>query len=145
MRVTAANIVFTSKLTDATYPDWRRAMPIEEYIAATATVDSDALSEALALALAGTTDPVKKIKLTFQKSGVITIAHSFEGNNGYAETDCDADGDFEFGVSGRYLESVIGAADKDRITLQYTQPGQGILITCPDDDTARFVIMPIHV
>ena len=145
VRLTAENIVFTSKLIDATYPDWRRAMPIEEYIAATVTVDSDALSEALALALAGTGDPVKKVKLTCQNSGVIAIAHSFEGNDGAAETDCDADGDFEFGVSGRYLESVIDAADKDRITLQYTQPGQGILITCPDDETARFVIMPIHM
>lgn len=118
---------YTTNLIDAKYPDWRRIIP--KTFDATATVDADAIVQALKTAQIGG----DKAKLTFSDGQCHIV------NDG-AESACDAQCDAEVTVGFwiQYLVDAVVAAGTKSVTLGLNPSIPGCIVN------DRFVVMPVR-
>lgn len=136
-------MTLSSKLVDATFPDWRRLIPVDQ--PTVADVDAAAFIAALkrVLPVANTTKG-RGVKLSFTE-GNLELSARGKDSDVRDDIAVDYDGEkFEIGANGRYLSEIGTAADSDTIHFEMGSGGP-IVLTVPGRETFTGLVMPMRL
>ena len=144
VRIQLEGIRFTSKLIDGRFPEYERVIPKESSNQLQA--DKETLRSALQRTAILSNEKYRGIRLVIRDSGVVLQAHNPEQEEAEEEVEVEYSGDdIEIGFNVNYLLDAIGAVDGDEITLSVVDSNSSCLIREPENDAARFVVMPMRL
>ena len=142
LRASSGSAVMTTRLIDATYPDYSRAIP--EGGDKTLTANRLELREALIRTAILSNEMYRNVRF---RLGTGSLA--IEANNPLQEeaeeiVAVDYEGDeLEIGFNVGYLIDVLGAISGDKIRMRFTDSGGAVLITDVEDERSLYVVSPM--
>ncbi len=144
IRIQKNNIRFTSKLIDGKYPDYQAAIPVSStyHIELDRLVFRDTLARVAILS----NEKFRGIRLRFFE-GVMTL-HSTNPEKEMAEEEIDVNyaGEMlEIGFNVSYLLDAVNHLNSNTIVLHISNPDSSALLSAMDDESTKYVVMPIRL
>ncbi len=139
------NIIFTSRLLEGDYIDYKKIIPQE--FKTKIKADLKSLIEAVDRASIIITSEVTKSPLTLNvANGVIKI--TCETSAGKVEETVPAEisgGEIEIGFNNRYLLEALRASEGEQIYIEFIGPINPCLITPEKGDSYKFIVLPVRL
>ncbi len=144
-----ASTSIASKVIDGTFPDYERIIPA----AGPNRIKLDRAScvaavNAIEVFHGRGNDSGHQIECGPDEVGGLAMVAGTDGadGDGFAVADAEFDGEVPvFGISSRYLKTVLSAFTPETVTLSVTDPGSPIRTFAEADSTILAVIMPMRV
>jgi DNA polymerase-3 subunit beta len=135
---------FVTKLVEGKFPDYNRVIPKNHKNHV--TVGRATLLASLQRAAILTSEKFKGVRMNFAP-GVLGIASSnAEQEEAKEELDIDYGGDsFEIGFNVGYLMDVLANMSQDMVTLSLQDANSSALITNPEIEGFKYVVMPMRI
>lgn len=144
LRVSLNNIVFTSKLIDGTFPDYRRVLPrnADRILEA----DTEGLKRALVRAAILSNERFRGVRLSLSNNLLKITANNPEQEEAEEIIDVFYDNvEMEVGFNVSYLLDVLNALKCQRVRLSLVDSASSCLIEDCDNTNAEYVIMPMRL
>lgn len=144
LTLTAADVVFKSKVIDGSFPDYERVIPRNQD--KVLDIDRLALREALGRVAIFANEKYRSVRLQVGPNLLRLSANNAENEEGEDELEIAYDGgSLEIGFNVSYLIDVLTALRGDRVRMHLSDAGSSCLITQPDGGAHRYVIMPMRL
>lgn len=143
VRASALGTVLTTKIIDATFPDYRRLIPVgnDRHL----TVESDQLRGALDRALIVGSERGNAVKLSIEAQ-LITVTVDGAGGEIRDEIDAELDGGpIDIGFNAKYGRAIIDALDSDTLRIDLGEPGSPMIWRSGGDQGPLCLLMPMRV
>ncbi|AXR08325.1 DNA polymerase III subunit beta [Salinimonas sediminis] len=144
IRLHGSAFIFTSKLVDGRFPDYRRVLPKDgdKTILASKAVLKDAFSRAAILS----NEKFRGVRLNLSSGELKITANNPEQEEAEEIVDVDYQGaDLEIGFNVAYLIDVLNSLATDKVKLTLSDSNSSALIEDAEDDSALYVIMPMRL
>lgn len=144
IRLHLGHIIFTSKLIDGRFPDYRRVLPRQ----ATHVMESqwETLKSACARMAILSNERVKAVRLIFSENQLKITATNTEQEVAEEILDVHYQGnEMEIGFNVAYLLDVLNALKCQQVRFRFTDATSSCLIENLEDDSAEYVIMPMRI
>lgn len=134
----------TSKLIDGRFPDYNRVMPTDGDNIITA--DRDQLRQALIRASILSNEKYRGIRLTLEKNLIKLQAQNPDQEEADVELEIDYSGDdIEIGFNVNYMLDVLNVTSSETVQAALRDSNSSFLLTYPDQDDCKYVIMPMRL
>ncbi len=144
IRLALPDTVFSAKLIDGRYPDYRRVFPSE--VSRILTADRQTLKEAISRVSILSNEQYRGIRLDVGPGRLRLSAHNPEQEEAEEELEVSYDGEpFSVGFNAAYLTDAVTHLDADTIRLSFADPNFSCLAEDPEDPGTRFIIMPMRL
>ncbi|HEB77190.1 MAG TPA: DNA polymerase III subunit beta [Methylothermaceae bacterium] len=144
IRLELPETVFSAKLIDGRYPDYRRVFPQE--INRVLTCNRQALKEAISRVSILSNEQYRGIRPDVSGNLLRLSAHNPEQEEAEEELEVRYEGEpFTVGFNAAYLTDAVGHLDSETIRLSFADPTFSCLAEDPDDPRVRFIIMPMRL
>lgn len=144
LRIQLGNIVFTSKLIDGRFPDYRRVLPRDASQILEANWDS--LKQAFVRMAILSSERFRSVRLTLQQNQLKITATNPEQEEGEEILDVSYNGNpMEVGFNVSYILDVLNALKCNQVRMRLTDSNSSCLIEDCDDPSAEYVIMPMRL
>ena len=144
LRVEVGHIRFTSKLIDGRFPEYSRVIP--QSIGSSLTADRDLLRQALHRTSILSNEKYRGIRLELKSEGLTIQANNPEQEEAEEEVEVDYSGEpLEIGFNVNYLLDALGAVDGGSVVVGLSDSNSSCLISSPDSETAKYVVMPMRL
>lgn len=143
-RMNSAMVSFMTRLTEAKFPPFRKAIPQrhERFI----TVEKDILKRALHRMAILAHEKSRAVVLDVNQGELALIARNQEQEEAQeiieATLDCS---DISVGLNANYLLDVLGILPEGPVKLSLSNPDSSILIESPIDSQYQYVLMPMKI
>ncbi|OHA19015.1 MAG: DNA polymerase III subunit beta [Candidatus Taylorbacteria bacterium RIFCSPHIGHO2_02_FULL_47_18] len=137
-------MVFTSRVIDGSFPDYKQIIPKE--FTTTVTLLKDDLAKALQLA-SGLSEKSNQILITVPASGdeISLSVKNAEVGEGVSTLKSSRSGEaIEMSFNARYLIDVLGAITESSMSLMFSGVGKPLLITGAGSSGFRYIVMPMN-
>lgn len=144
LRIHLKHIVFTSKLIDGRFPDYRRVLPRN----ATKIVEGswDALKQAFVRASILSNERVRSVRLNLSENQLKITASNPEHEVAEEIVDVAYQGEeLEVGFNVTYILDVLNALKCHQVRIRLTDASSSCLIENCEDSSAEYVIMPMRL
>jgi len=144
IKVELGDTTFTSKLVDGRFPDYERVVPRggDKLVVA----DRAALGQALVRTSILSNEKYRGIRLNFSKGWLKATVNNPEQEEAEEELEIEYDGaDLEIGFNVSYLVDALNAVRTDGVRIEMIDANSSCLIFGVNDDSARYVIMPMRL
>ncbi|MEW9797859.1 DNA polymerase III subunit beta [Alteromonas sp. CYL-A6] len=144
LRIFSSDFIFTSKLVDGRFPDYRRVLPKDgdKVVLASKAVLKEAFSRAAILS----NEKFRGVRLNLSNNELKITANNPEQEEAEEIVDIDYQGeDLEIGFNVAYLIDVLNALVSDKTKINLSDSNASALIEDADDDAALYVIMPMRL
>ncbi|QIW15282.1 DNA polymerase III subunit beta [Pasteurellaceae bacterium RH1A] len=144
LRVSMNGIVFTSKLIDGRFPDYRRVLPrnADRIVEAEAEV----LKRALVRAAILSNERFRGVRLALSQNQLKITANNPEQEEAEEIVDVAYQNiDMEVGFNVSYLLDVLNTLRCERVRISLVDASSSCLIEDCDNSTAEYVIMPMRL
>lgn len=144
IRVQAGSATLTSKLIDATFPDYQRVIPSGN--GHILTVGRQEFADGVDRVATLATDKTKAVKLSLDEGRMVLSVHNPE--NGTAEEELEVGYGAEhidIGFNSRYLNDILGQIDGETVEAHLADSNSPTLIMDSADQAALYVLMPMRV
>src|SRR5574343_1253769 len=143
-KFTFGGLEFVTKLVEGKFPDYNRVIPKnhKHHITLGRTTFLASLQRAAIL----TSEKFKGVRMSFAP-GVLGIASSNAGQEeAKEELEIDYGGDtFEIGFNVGYLMDVLANMGQDMVTVSLQDANSSALITNPEYEGFKYVVMPMRI
>jgi DNA polymerase-3 subunit beta len=144
LRVQLDNLRFTTKLIDGRYPDYRAAVPQSGQMQV--DLDRKTFKDMLNRVAILSNEKFRGVRLSLSENLLQIQAHNPEQEVASDELDVNYAGkDFSIGFNVTYLLDAVNHLQGETLRLHCNSPESSALMTDPDDDSVRNVIMPIRL
>ncbi|MFZ7158000.1 DNA polymerase III subunit beta [Avibacterium gallinarum] len=144
LRIDLGHIIFTSKLIDGRFPDYRRVLPRNAQRIMTGEWES--LKQAFARAAILSNDKVRTVRLQLGENQLTITATNTEQEQAEEIIDINYSGEeMEVGFNVSYLLDVLNALKCKQVRMRLTDASSSCLIEDVDDNSAEYVIMPMRL
>ena len=144
VRLEFGNQRVTSKLIDGNFPDYERVIPKGSKFAALG--DRVTLKDGLSRASVLSNEKFRGIRICFEKDLMRAEAHNPEHEEAQEEIEIDYQGDtVEIGFNVGYLIDALNVLDTETVKIRFSDADSSCLITAEDDDSAKYVVMPMRL
>lgn len=144
LRISMNGIVFTSKLIDGRFPDYRRVFPRNPDRILEA--DAEVLKRALVRASILSNERFRGVRLALSNNLLKLTANNPEQEEAEEIIDVSYENtDMEIGFNISYLLDVINTLKCQRVRLNLVDASSSCLIEDVDNSTAEYVIMPMRL
>ena len=136
--------VFTSRVVDGSFPDYKQIIPKE--FTTTVTLLKDDFAKALQLA-SGLSEKSNQILITVPASGdeISLSVKNAEVGEGVSTLKSARSGEaIEMSFNARYLIDVLGAITESSMSLMFSGAGKPLLITGAGNSGFRYIVMPMN-
>jgi DNA polymerase-3 subunit beta len=144
IRLFSSEFIFTSKLVDGRFPDYRRVLPKDgdkEIIA-----QKDLLKDAFTRAAILSNEKFRGVRLNLSSGELKITANNPEQEEAEEIVDVDYQGDdLEIGFNVAYLIDVLNSLTSNKVRISLSDANSSALISDADDDAALYVIMPMRL
>lgn len=144
LRVQLGSLVFTSKLIDGRFPDYRRVLPrnADRILEA----DWEILKQAFVRAAILSNEKVRTVRLQLSENQLKITASNPEHEEAEEIIDVSYQAqEMEVGFNVSYILDVINALKCQRVRIRLTDPSSSCLIENSEDSSAEYVIMPMRL
>ncbi len=144
VRLAKAGTRFTSKLIDGRFPDYEAVIPAgaDKQILA----DRELLTDALQRAAILSNEKYKGVRLEANGNMLKIVAHNPQHEEAVEEIEVTLN--FEslaVGFNVTYLLDALMALETAEVTLELKDPNSSCLVSSPDSDLNRHVVMPLKL
>lgn len=142
--LSSSQYLFSSKLIEGKFPNYRRVIPTAHDKAL--LVDKDSLKQVINRVSILANEKFRAIEFRVTPSLLTIVARNQEQEEAIDELEVETIGDpLAFGVNALYLVDVLNHVAGDLVRLSYSTPQDGLLITAPEDKSSQYVIMPLKL
>ncbi|MDH2924577.1 DNA polymerase III beta subunit [Nicoletella semolina] len=144
LRISMNGIVFTSKLIDGRFPDYRRVLPrnADRILEA----DAELLKKALVRAAILSNERFRGVRLTLSSNLLKITANNPEQEEAEEIIDVSYQhDDMEVGFNVSYLLDVLNTLKCERVRVSLVDANSSCLIEDCQNNTAEYVIMPMRL
>ena len=144
LRIHLKNIVFTSKLIDGRFPDYRRVLPRN----ATKIVEGswEILKQAFVRASILSNERVRSVRLNLSENQLKITASNTEHEEAEEIVDVNYNGEeLEVGFNVTYILDVLNALKCNQVRMRLTDASSSCLIENCEDSSSEYVIMPMRL
>ncbi|WP_158768165.1 DNA polymerase III subunit beta [Paraglaciecola sp. L1A13] len=144
IRIFSNDFIFTSKLVDGRFPDYRRVLPKDgdKNIVASKLALKNAFSRASILS----NEKFKGVRLNLSSGELKITANNPEQEEAVEIVDVNYQGgDLEIGFNVAYLIDVLNAVNAEEVKFTLADSNSSALIEDGADDSALYVIMPMRL
>ncbi|QJR80980.1 DNA polymerase III subunit beta [Alteromonas pelagimontana] len=144
LRLYSNEFIFTSKLVDGRFPDYRRVLPRDgdKIIIANKAVLKEAFSRAAILS----NEKFRGVRLNLSSGELKITANNPEQEEAEEIVDIQYEGDdLEIGFNVAYLIDVLNALAREEVKITLSDSNSSALIEDAQDDAAVYVIMPMRL
>jgi DNA polymerase-3 subunit beta len=134
----------TTKLVDGRFPDYERVIPRagEKKVFA----NREVLKAGLARASILSNEKFRGVRIVLSENQLMAIAHNPEQEEAEEEIEVQyAGGELEIGFNVSYLLDVLSVLKSENVRVDFIDSISSCMIQDPDDETARYVIMPMRL
>ena len=144
LRIQLDNIVFTSKLIDGRFPDYRRVLPRNADRILEANWEN--LKQAFVRAAILSNERFRSVRLQLNQNQMIITATNPEQEEAEEIVDVSYSGEeMEVGFNVSYILDVLNALKCSRVRMRLTDSSSSCLIEDCEDNSAEYVIMPMRL
>ncbi len=144
VRAEVNNFVFTSKLVDGRFPDYRRVMP--QQTTKTLEASCDELRQAFSRAAILSNEKFRGVRVNLAGSEMRITANNPEQEEAEEMLDVTFEGDaIEIGFNVSYVLDVLNTLRCEKVRISMSDANASALIENADDDSALYVVMPIRL
>ena len=144
IRIFSKSFIFTSKLVDGRFPDYRRVLPKDSDKAVWSA--RDVLKGALARALILTNEKFKGVRLNLESGSLKVTANNPEQEEAEEVLDVDYQGEeLEIGFNVAYLIDVFNVLQSENVIINLSNANASALIHAEGDESALYVVMPMRL
>ncbi|WP_425669235.1 DNA polymerase III subunit beta [Vibrio owensii] len=144
VRAEVNNFIFTSKLVDGRFPDYRRVMP--QSTTKTLEASCDELRQAFSRAAILSNEKFRGVRVNLAGSEMRITANNPEQEEAEEMLDVTFEGDaIEIGFNVSYVLDVLNTLRCDNVRVSMSDANASALIENADDDSAMYVVMPIRL
>jgi len=144
IRLVKGDTTFTSKLIDGRFPDYKAVVPAgaDKQMLIDRAVFIHALQRAAILS----NEKYKGVRLEAEGSNIRIIAHNPQQEEAVEEIEADINFDrLAVGFNVTYLLDALMAIDTETVSLELKDANSSCLISAPDSDINRHVVMPLKL
>jgi len=144
VKFTFANIELISKLVEGKFPDFQRVIP-KGYKNAFA-IDRVQLQQALQRTAILTTDKFKGVRCILDTHVLKISSTNADQEEAQEELELDYSGDaLDIGFNVTYLLDVLANLKSEQVQVSLGDSNSSALITVPEDDNFKYVVMPMRI
>jgi DNA polymerase-3 subunit beta len=144
VRAEVNNFIFTSKLVDGRFPDYRRVMP--QSTNKTLEASCDELRQAFSRAAILSNEKFRGVRVNLTGSEMRITANNPEQEEAEEMLDVTFEGDaIEIGFNVSYVLDVLNTLRCEKVRVSMSDANASALIENADDDSAMYVVMPIRL
>jgi DNA polymerase-3 subunit beta len=141
--VTTQEIVLTSKLIHAQYPDYRRLIPQGT---SSAILERESVREALARASILSNEKFRGVRFQLKNQELRITANNADQEQAEEVMSLAYEGNpIEIGFNAAYLMDVVSTLTTKLIRLVFTDSHSGVLIRSEEDEQHLYVVMPMRL
>jgi DNA polymerase-3 subunit beta len=143
-RFVTSDVIFSTKLINAQYPDYQRLIPKGNI---TATGDRESIKQALTRASILSNEKFRGVRFQLEPSKLRITANNTDQEQAEDAVALDYEGSqMEIGFNVAYLLDVVSAVTTKAIRCVFTSPNDGVLIEPVDvDEQSIYVVMPMRL
>jgi DNA polymerase III subunit beta len=144
IRLFSTDFIFTSKLVDGRFPDYRRVLPKDgdKIIKADRELLRDAFNRAAILS----NEKFRGVRLELSSGQLKITANNPEQEEAEEIVDVDYQGDsLEIGFNVAYLVDVLNAINTTDVQITLADSNSSALIESSDNSEALYVVMPMRL
>ncbi|WP_428771896.1 DNA polymerase III subunit beta [Vibrio sp.] len=144
LRASVNNFVFTSKLVDGRFPDYRRVLP--QSTNKTLQAGCDELRQAFSRAAILSNEKFRGVRVNLAGEEMRITANNPEQEEAEEMLDVQFDGEpIEIGFNVSYVLDVLNTLRCDSVQVSMSDANASALIENAEDDSAMYVVMPIRL
>lgn len=144
IRFAFGDVVLVSKLIDGKFPDYERVIPGS--LAHHMTVNRQALHSAMSRAAILTNDKFHGVRVILGENTLKIAAANAEQEEAEEEIEVQYAGDpLDIGFNVTYLLDVLNNLADDTVVWSFNDANSSALITMPDNDRFKYVVMPMRI
>jgi len=144
IRLVKGQTTFTSKLIDGRFPDYKAVVPVgadKQML-----VDKATFIQALQRAAILSNEKYKGVRLEAAGSTIKIIAHNPQHEEAVEEIEAEFNFDrMAVGFNVTYLLDALVAIDTEQVSLELKDANSSCLVSAPDSDVNRHVVMPLKL
>jgi len=144
VKLTFADIELISKLVEGKFPDYTRVVP--KGYKNSFTIDRATLQHALQRAAIMTSDKFKGVRCIIAPGSLKISSTNADQEEAVDELEIDYGGDtIDIGFNVTYLLDVLNNLKGDNINVALGDANSSALITVPDNNDFKYVVMPMRI
>jgi DNA polymerase-3 subunit beta len=144
IRVSAGDVVLTSKLIDGTFPDYQRVIPAgnDKLL----TVDKGDFAASVDRVSTISTERGRAVKLSVSEGRMVLSVTNPDSGSATEEIEVEYDAaPLDIGFNARYLMDIAAQIDSETALLKLADPGSPTVIQEKEGASALYVLMPMRV
>jgi DNA polymerase-3 subunit beta len=144
IKFTFGSIELLSKLVEGKFPDYQRVIPKGHKN--TVVVNREGFQSALQRAAILTTDKFKGIRCSLKDNLLTVQSTNAEQEEAQEEIETSYSGDeLDIGFNVTYLLDLLGNVKNEEIQISLGDSNSSALITIPENDNFKYVVMPMRI
>ena len=135
---------FVSKLIEGKFPDYEQVIPSGE--SSMLQIDRKMFSDSLSRVSVLSSEKYKGVKILTNKNVINISANNPEKEKGEENISCVYEGeeiDIAFNVN--YLQEILSTLDSENIEIHFFGSDKSCLVTDPNSDDLKYVVMPLLI
>ncbi len=144
IRLVKGRTTFTSKLIDGRFPDYEAVIPVgaDRQI----LVDKETFIRALQRAAILSNEKYRGVRLEAANGTLKILAHNPQHEEAVEEIEAEMNFDqLAVGFNVTYLLDALAAIDTETVSLELKDANSSCLVSAPDSDLNRHVVMPLKL
>ncbi len=143
VRFSFSDITLTTKVIDGKFPDYQRVIPnYSNHL----LLDRVTVLQALQRAAILSNEKFRGIRFVLTEKNLRIISSNSEQEEAQEDIETDYHGPaLDIGFNVNYLLDGLNNTPSDKITFSFGDPNSSILITIPDRDDFKYVVMPMRI
>ncbi|EMB7845853.1 DNA polymerase III subunit beta [Vibrio vulnificus] len=138
------DFVFTSKLVDGRFPDYRRVLP--QHTTKTLEASCDELRQAFSRAAILSNEKFRGVRVNLVGTEMRITANNPEQEEAEEMLDVSFEGEaIEIGFNVSYVLDVLNTLRCEQVRISMSDANASALVENVDDDSAMYVVMPIRL
>ena len=135
---------FVTKLVEGKFPDYNRVIPKNHQNSV--TLGRAPLLASLQRTAIMTSDKFKGVRLNIEPGTLRVASNNAEQEEAVDELDIDYGGDtIEIGFNVTYLIDALANMGQDMVKIDLQDGNSSALMTIPDNDSFKYVVMPMRI
>ncbi|HAS8155644.1 DNA polymerase III subunit beta [Vibrio vulnificus] len=144
LRAEVNDFVFTSKLVDGRFPDYRRVLP--QHTTKTLEASCDELRQAFSRAAILSNEKFRGVRVNLAGTEMRITANNPEQEEAEEMLDVSFEGEaIEIGFNVSYVLDVLNTLRCEQMRISMSDANASALVENVDDDSAMYVVMPIRL
>lgn len=144
LRVQTDEVSFTTKLIDGRFPDYERVLP--HATDKTVVVDRESLRQALGRISILSNERYRSVRFQLEPGAIRVSANNPEQEEAEEEVSVDySGGALEIGFNASYVMDALNALGERDVKLLLSDPNSCCLIKALNDDSTKYVVMPMRL